>query len=154
MLKSQILRFSLLLFLLMTVIGASAGVYRWVDENGQVQYGDRPPPEAANSDEVVIRNQGPTSDPAAPVDRKQARERLLQQYESERKEKKEAAAKKRKEKKQREARCNYAKNRLTEYLEHGLLYERLPNQERKYLTDQQRDAAIADARADVKKWCK
>jgi hypothetical protein len=152
--KNDVAKLFLLMCLLAVAGSTIAGIYRWVDESGQVQYGDRPPPEAASSDEVIIRNQGATSDATAPVDRKQQRDRLLQQYESERKEKKAAAAKKRKEKKQREARCNYAKNRLTEYLEHGLLYERLPNQERKYLSDQQRDAAIADARADVKKWCK
>ncbi len=88
------------------------------------------------------------------MDRKEARGRLLEQYKREREEKKEEAAKKRKEKKQRKAKCEYAKTRLTEYLEHGSLYKRLPNQERKYLSDQERNAEISKARAEVKKWCK
>ncbi len=32
--------------LLLIIGNASAGVYRWVDEQGQVHYGDKPPPGA------------------------------------------------------------------------------------------------------------
>ncbi len=147
---SQIILF-LVLFLL--TVGSVAGVYKWVDENGRVQFGDRPPPEVEESDEVVIKNQGPASEPVQ-VDRKQARDRLLEQYQREREEKKEAAAKERKEKEERKKRCAYARDVLSEYLEHGVLYERQPNQERRYLTDKERDAEIAKARAEVKRWCK
>ncbi len=142
------------LLLLLVSVNATAGIYKWVDEDGRVQFGDRPPPEGTNSDEVVMRNQGPVSEVAAPVNRKEARERLLEQYQRERAEKKEAAAKKREEKKQRAALCSYARSRVTRYLESGSLYRNAPNQERKYLTDQERDTALARARADVKKWCK
>jgi hypothetical protein len=141
------------LLLLVVTVNATAGIYKWVDENGQVQFGDRPPAEAATSDEVVIRNQrAPVK--TAPVDRNEARDRLLEQYQRERAEKKEAAAKMREEKRQRAARCNYARGRVTRYLESGSLYRYTANRERKYLTDQERDAALARARADVKKWCK
>lgn len=143
-------------FLLLLVVSANAtaGIYRWVDENGRVQFGDRQPPEVTTSDEVVIRNQGSVSEEVAPVNRKEARDRLLEQYQREREEKKATAAKRDKEKKQREIRCNYARSRLTGYLESGSMFRHTPNQERKYLTDQERDAVIVRARADVKKWCK
>lgn len=154
MLKIRSLQISLLLVLFMPAVNATAGVYKWVDEDGRVQFGDRPPPEVADSGEVKIRSQASTSAPAAQVDRKQARDRLLEQYKQEREEKKEAAAKLRSEKKKAKAMCSYAKSKLAEYLEHGVLYERGANQERKYLTDQQRDAEIVGARAEVKKWCK
>ena len=152
----RILGYLLILGLLAIVTSTNAGIYKWVDENGNVQVGDRPPPEVEASDEVEISNQGDATDGAGsvPVDRKEARKRLLDQYKREREEKKEAAAKKKKEKKERQAKCKYAQNRLTEYMEHGSLYERMPNQQRKYLSDQERDAVIARARADVKKWCK
>jgi hypothetical protein len=152
----KILQFSLLLALLIITTNSSAGIYRWVDENGNVQFGDRPPPEVETSDEVEVRSQEPAANSkgSSPVNRKEARKRLLEQYQREREEKKEAAAKKRKEKQQRQARCSYAKSKLTEYLEHGRLYKRGANQERQYLSDQERNAAIAKARADVKKWCK
>jgi len=146
-----ILLFTALFFLTASVV---AGVYKWVDEDGHVQFGDRPPPEVEDSDEVKIRSKAPASAPAAKVDRKQARDRLLQQYKQEREEKKAAVVKKRKEKKEQEKRCSYAKDALSEYLEHPVLYERGADQERKYLTDQQRDAEIAKARKAVKRWCK
>jgi hypothetical protein len=153
MMKSRVLVFSLFVTAIVVTLNVHAGVYRWVDENGRVQFGDRPPPEATTSDEVIIRNKAPAPGEAAPVDRKEARERLLEQYQREREEKKEVAAKKRKQKEQRAANCNFAKSRLNEYLESGALYRRTPNQEREYLSDQEREAAIAGARADVKKWC-
>lgn len=153
--KRLLLKITLLFVLSLHAMGAFAGVYKWVDENGHVQYGDRPPPAVEESAEVTIRDQGSAPPPPPQeVDRKQARDRLLEQYQREREEKKEATAKKRKQKEIQKKRCAYARKTLTEYLEHGLLYERLANQERRYLTDQERDAEIAKARADVKKWCK
>lgn len=51
------------------VLGASAAeaqrVYKWVDDAGVVQYGDRVPPEYADRDRTVLNSQG------IPVDRQQ-----------------------------------------------------------------------------------
>jgi hypothetical protein len=41
----------LLLFLSVT---ASAGIYRWVDENGKVHFGDRPP-QAVETENINLR---------------------------------------------------------------------------------------------------
>lgn len=152
-LNRHLLQLLVILAVFMTATSASAGIYRWVDENGQVKYGDRPPADVSNSDEVVIRNQVPASEPAK-VDRKQMQQRYLEQLQNERAERKEKAAKKRKEKAQREKRCIYARNALKEYQESGVLYERLPNSERRYLTDQEREQEISKARRDVDRWCK
>lgn len=154
MMKNYLLPFLLFTALFSLATSVAAGVYKWVDEDGHVQFGDRPPPEVADNGELEMRSETPTSAPAAKGDRKQARDRLLQQYKQEREEKKEAVAKKRQEKKEQKIKCSSAKDALREYLEHGLLYERGANQERKYLTDQQRDAEIARARKAVKRWCK
>jgi Domain of unknown function (DUF4124) len=147
------LQLLLLLVAVMPAVTASAGVYRWVDENGRVHFGDRPSAGADTSDEVMIRKQAPSSAPNN-VDRRQLRERLLEQYQRERDEKKQQAEKQRQQKQKQKQRCAYARTRLSEYLEHGALYDRLPNQKRRYLTDQERDAEIAKARKEVKKWCK
>ncbi|MCP4128335.1 MAG: DUF4124 domain-containing protein [Gammaproteobacteria bacterium] len=143
----------LLLIIILLATGASAGIYRWVDESGQVHFGARPPVDVSDSNEVVIRNQAPASEPE-PVDRKQARDRYLEQRQRERTEKREAAAKQRQEKAQQEKRCRYARNKLNEYLEHGVLYDRLPNNEKRYLTDQEREQEIAQVRREVDRWCK
>ncbi len=152
--QSQTILF-LTLFLL--AAGAVAGVYKWVDENGRVQFGDRPPPQVEESDEVIIKDHGSAADPApasGQVDRKQARDRLLQQFQKERDEKKAAAAKARQEKEKRKMMCKRAQARLNNYTGHVVLYETLPNQKRRYYTDQEQKAEIAKARAEVKKWCK
>jgi len=151
--RPHLLQLILLLVVLMVTASASAGIYRWVDEDGKVHFGERPPADASNSDEVVIRNQAPVPEPAN-ADRKQQRERYLEQRQREKNERKEKAAKKRREKKQREKRCVYARNKLAEYQEHGVLYERLPNNERRYLSKQEREQEIAKARQEVGRWCK
>lgn len=43
----------LILLCLLTTPITQAGTYRWVDENGQTHFGDRPPVNAA-SDEVTL----------------------------------------------------------------------------------------------------
>ena len=39
-------------------IGSAQKLYKWTDENGVVQYGDRIPPKYANRDREVLNNQG------------------------------------------------------------------------------------------------
>lgn len=58
--KMPVLRSLLPLLLLMLVSGPAAAqkLYKWVDENGQVHYGDKIPPEYANQDREVLNKQG------------------------------------------------------------------------------------------------
>jgi Domain of unknown function (DUF4124) len=42
--------------------GASAQVYKWVDEKGQVHYGEQPPPEAKTTT-INVPPPGPTAPP-------------------------------------------------------------------------------------------
>ncbi len=154
MLNAKLRQILLFITMVLLAAGAAAGVYKWVDEDGHVQFGDRPPLGAEDGGEVKIRNKTITPEPSAQVDRSTARDRLLEQYQREREEKKEAAAKKRKEKSRLKKMCTYARSKLTGYLEHGLLYDVQDDQERRYLTDKERDAEIAKARMEVKKWCR
>jgi hypothetical protein len=79
----------LLLCLLITPI-TQAGTYRWVDENGQTHFGDRPPVNAA-SDEVELKAPAPSSDADARA-RKERMNEFLEQTEQERAERNEAKA--------------------------------------------------------------
>lgn len=151
--RTALLPCFLLLVTVMAVTSASAGIYRWTDSEGKVHYGARPPAEAGSSNEVKIRNQAPASGPE-PVDREQLRNRYLEQRQRERGEKKKKAEKEREQKMQRKKRCIHARNRLRAYRDSGALYERLPNSERRYLTDQERKREIAKARREVDRWCK
>lgn len=151
--RKHLLQLLLLSSLLITAGSGFAGIYRWVDTDGRVHFGERPPAQADQSDEVVIRNQEPSSAPAN-VDRKKSRDRLLEQYQRERYEKKQQAEKRRQEKKKLEKMCDDARERLSTYTRGGALYERLPNQKRRYLSEAERNAAIAATRKEIKKLCK
>jgi hypothetical protein len=53
------LRILLLTVVALSAAGASAQrLYRWVDENGNVHFGDRIPPEYADRDRTVLNSQG------------------------------------------------------------------------------------------------
>lgn len=58
--KMPALRFLLPMLLLALVSGPAAAqkLYKWVDENGQVHYGDKVPPEYANQDREILNKQG------------------------------------------------------------------------------------------------
>jgi len=53
----------ILLLTVLAVTSVSAGIHRWVDENGQVHFGERPPADVSDSNEVIIRNQVPAREP-------------------------------------------------------------------------------------------
>ncbi len=57
-------RFLTLLCLLTLPLLAHAGVYKWVDANGQTHFGDRPPAQAASS-EVEVNAAPSRTDPSA-----------------------------------------------------------------------------------------
>jgi len=63
--KSSSLRTALVcLTLLALPATASAGVYKWVDENGKVHFGDRPPADAEKQEikgRISTYNAGPTT---------------------------------------------------------------------------------------------
>jgi len=58
--KMPALRFLLPMLLLALVSGPAGAqkLYKWVDENGQVHYGDKVPPEYANQDREILNKQG------------------------------------------------------------------------------------------------
>jgi hypothetical protein len=129
-----------------------AGIYQWVDEEGNVHYGDRPGAVESAEEVTVKEHKGAEQSPPGEGERAQARQRLLEQYEKERLEKKAATEKKKMEQAQRKRNCAIAKDRLRTY-EKSTLYDLGPDGERVYLSDAERKRALAEARADVRQWC-
>jgi hypothetical protein len=92
------MRTSVILFLAGTLALAGAShaqrtMYKWVDKNGVVQYGDRIPPEYANTDRNVLNSQGVRvgfEHEATPEERAN-QERLAAEAEAQRQTKLEAA---------------------------------------------------------------
>jgi hypothetical protein len=150
-----LLVFSILLLLSQAV---QSEVYKWTDENGKVHFGDRPPVEQ-ETEQVAVPTGPATAEggEAATVEsnasRQKTTQRLLDQYAAERDEKRQAAQKKKEEKAQRKAKCAEAKDDLRNYEGHGRIYKLLPNGERHYYSDAEREQLLARVRAEVKRWC-
>jgi hypothetical protein len=129
-------------------------VYLWVDKNGTPHYEDRPN-EAVDSKEMNIRYQ--LTDPKALASATQKKSELADaaktrdKQTADDKDKGKAVAQQTAD--ERTANCKAAKERMEKYDTAHKLYKPLPNGERQYLTDQEMDAARAEARKTVDEWC-
>ncbi|MEJ1298539.1 MAG: DUF4124 domain-containing protein [Candidatus Sedimenticola sp. (ex Thyasira tokunagai)] len=133
----------------------TAGVYRWVDENGKVHFTDRQPP-GQKTKQVKIRQleNGDRKDGVrTEAERKQLRQRLLDSYRQDREAKQEAAAKKKKEAHELEVRCIYAKDQLREYQNASGIYEPQADGSRKMLSKEDHAATIKRIKKSVERWC-
>jgi len=129
----------------------SEGIYKWTDAQGRVHFGDRPPGDGAPT---AIAS--PAAQPEAAPDeaeRAERRQRLLDMYRDERLEKQERETKQKAEEEDRRRRCAFARDRLDRYERSARVYEPLPNGERRYLSDTERDAEIFTTRNEVDRWC-
>ena len=129
----------------------NAGAYRWVDEQGKVHYGDRPPSKN-KATPVELR---PAPPPGRDDGERRAKtRRLLDALESERKREKQQAAKAEAEKAHGERNCKTARRRVALFQRAGKISRAGPDGERTYLSDEERDQALAHARSLVARWCK
>lgn len=131
-------------------MGASAaGVYRWVDEQGNVHFGDKP--HGVDAEEVQIKSPPRSETPAqnGTVDR----ERLLRALEAERLERAEQRQARERERAEREQRCFEARDDLRRLETAGVVYELDSDGRRRVLSDSERGQALAAARARVQRWC-
>lgn len=128
---------------------ASAVVYKWVDAQGKVQYGDRPP-DGVHAEVVellgthVPRSDSSKSDPSAsassaqkPADspdavKKQVSDDVAQT---------------------RDKQCADAQERYKKLIEGRRLYKTGPDGERQYLTSEEIDKERLDAKNDVDSIC-
>lgn len=132
---------------------AGAGVYKWVDEQGRVHFGDRPQSETAKEMQIKI---DPRSSPPAATEAERARnrKRLLEMYQEDREAKKEAAQKQKQERAQRAAKCKRARRELEQFSNARGLYEDVEGGERRYLSFEARDRYIAGLRREVSNLCR
>jgi hypothetical protein len=126
-------------------------VYKWVDENGKVHYGDRP--AGSQSEKVEVKATPPTQDHDAPA-REERTRKLLDQLSDERAEQEKQQAERAEEAAKRKQECALAKKRLENYRNAGYLYKKDKNAERQILSNEERAAAEAEAQKIVDQWCK
>lgn len=135
----------LALSLALAVPVASAQIYKWVDEKGQVHYGEKPPAGAKPS---TVKPPPQSNAPAKGEDI-QAKEIEFRQRRVERQI---DAEKQAREAAHRKALCENAKERLV-FAEQVNLYRREKG-EKVFLSETERQAEIANRRAAVTQHCR
>lgn len=136
----------LCLLLALALPAASAQVYKWVDEKGRVHYGEKPP--AGSKPSAVKSPAKPPGAPATAPDLQSQeldfRGRQIRREQDEARQARNAA--------NREARCNYAKERLA-VAEQAALY-RVEKGQRVFYSDAEQKAAVENMRAAVTQYCR
>jgi hypothetical protein len=139
------------LCVVLAAMPAAADVYRWVDEDGRVHFGDRPPPGSAERIAVPV---APAPD-AGLKDRRLKRRRLLDAFEEERQLQEQAAKEAAQEAERRGQYCRQAQDRLRGIEASRRVYELDENGNRAYRwwDDNEKEQAIAEARRAVRQYC-
>ena len=141
-----------LLALALNVVPALAEVYRWVDENGEVHFGDRPPKSATADAEKIRVQTTPSADPHT-AERRARAEKLSEAYAEDRKALAKSRADAKAEAKKRKQACAQARKELSDLENANFIYVEGENGERDVLDGERYDAALAQARAWAKQNC-
>jgi hypothetical protein len=139
------------MFLAMLTASVQAGVYKWVDAQGRVHYGDKP--TSNNADEVKIKDQNGSGQADQPASRREMQQRFLRAREEERNEKKKARAKAERKRAEMKRNCEQAKREYDKYRYAGSIYEKGKDGQREYLSFKEREEYEKSLAARVKKWC-
>ncbi len=131
--------------------GLAAGVYRWLDEDGNVHYGDKPPSKEEST--LIEINSAPAPRPED-VERRVKTQRLLDALESQREREKHETAQARAEKARQQGNCQSARRQVELYQRANNISRLGPEGERIYLSDEERGQALDRARTLVGQWCK
>ena len=125
---------------------ANADIWKWVDEQGNIHYGDTPAREyvvkaelvgythgsrsaSTPSDSRTSTTRGKDTDPEEPAEERRAREDAQAYY------------------------CKQAKDIHRTYVDAPRLYRTNADGQREYLSDEEVAATLADAEASVAEWC-
>ena len=142
----------LLFFVLSFQPGPHAGqIYKWVDENGKVHFGDRPKPEN-QATKVKVKKGNSISAPQGERLRKQ--QLLLEHFERKRTQKREAEKKQEAKQAKFDAGCRNLRATLTNYENSRGIYIEKPDGTKSYLSDSQRRGEIERLRGMLAEHCR
>ena len=129
--------------------------YKWVDQNGKIQYGDTPP---AGAKATPLRPPSGPSSSAAPEGKKDAKklspEQAFQKRQKEEQERSAKADKERKEAETRRVNCEQAQASLRTLQSGQRVSTTNAAGERIYMEDSQVAVQIERAQKTVSEWCK
>ena len=144
----------LILPILILPIAVQASVYKWVDENGKVHYGDQPK-VSQPAVEMSIDDTSPALSPSNDgMSREEKRERLLESMEEDRLEKREKREQQQALKQQNRKKCNRYRDRMRHYERANSLYKLDRDGNRVYMSDGDRARATNKLQANIKKYCR
>lgn len=133
---------------------ALADVYKYTDDKGNVLYTDKPRTLPAQRLDVKTQK----TDTVAVQERQEAEAKRQQEADRTRQQSSAAAGDRRQaaqlDEKDKAERCAKARERYDNYMNSRRLYETLPNNERRYLSDAELDAARNSAKESMETLCK
>jgi len=160
MTRLNAIRLSLITFSLLALAAtAHAGITKWVDADGKVQYSDQPPPPTVKSQKTLDIKNSPTL-PKTASDNKGGEKSMAEKELEFRKRQvkaEEAAAKEAKdqeEAKRMKANCEQARRQLQALQEGQRITRYNEKGERVFMEDSDRPQAINEAKQAVDSWCK
>lgn len=131
----------------------AAEIYRWTDGNGQVHYGQRPPPGGADRIELPESGTVVPEEDAGIVQRRERQGRLLDAFEYERAQKKARKALEDEQREEDAARCARLQRYWRQLSYPGPLYLTGADGGRDYLSDEQRESEKTRVRASYIRAC-
>jgi len=137
---------TLLFCSLMGLSAAAAEVFRWTDENGQVHFSQRPPPNGAHRMDLPDTEKGSVSSDNGLEERRRRERRLLEAYDYERAQKKARQAREANAQQELAVQCARLQRYWRSLSFPGPVYLKGQDGEREYLDDGQRAAEKARVR--------
>jgi hypothetical protein len=127
-------------------VSANAEVWKWVDQNGTVHFGDRP--QHANSQGIKLQRYSPAgrSGKSNRHDQGNARSSVASNADADPAESAEG-------KKAQEYYCNQATEIYASYRKAPRLYKTNASGQREYLSDKEAAELLAETKAKVAEWC-
>jgi hypothetical protein len=145
-------RMLLFVVALLAVFPAMAEIYKWVDDQGRVNYADR-----AEGDSPALRieaDESPSTAPASEsMSREEKRRRLLETMQEERYEKQERRAKEKADREREHRKCIVYKDRMRQIERASRMYSLDRNGNRIYMSDEERDKSTRALQASIDKYC-
>lgn len=129
-------------------VPSSAQIYKWIDSNGKVQYGDRPPSDNRSAEQPAIKPRQPIAQPVSSSDweekdREFRKRRIERQMQAE---KEDASV-------SSQRLCLNARYKL-EMLDGKVVYRVNDLGERVYMEDAERNAIEKKAQQDIAAYCR
>jgi hypothetical protein len=140
----------IIIFFLFCVSHANAEVYKWVDENGKIVYGDKP--ISSDASKIKIKK-APVQDPVV-QQRNEKQNKLLDVIQEEREQRDASRKEEKKKNDELKKMCADARKELQKMKNASFLYEKTDDPDNpKIMTDEERKAEEIRFEKEIKKNC-